>query len=794
MKLPMSWLKEYVPIDVEPEELKEKLPGIGFEVEEIIYTGDNMENVVVGKIIDIKKHFSADKLLICTVDVGKEITTIVTSATNVAVGDKVPVALDGALLPTGKRIKAGQLRGVNSYGMFCSGGELMIDDSVIDGAEADGILILPSSAEVGDDVREVLGLNEYILDISVTANRPDCQSVYGMAREIAALYGKKIKKLSLAYKETEAGSLAIPPAKIDCKSVCSLYTGRVVTDIKVEKSPKWMRDRLRHVGIRSINNIVDITNYVLMEVGQPLHAFDLRNVDGEIRVRYARSGEKIVALDGKEYALGRKMAVIADKNKPLAIAGVMGGEYSGIRPDTRNVFLEAARFAKGSIRTTSRELGLRSDSSARYEKGVDYAGVELGRERALSLIYQLKAGKITTLKTEDGIPAPEPKIITTSAAKINDLFGIEVKQPIMEKILRSLEFEVSSDGDKMVCCVPAFREDVDNYTDLAEEIIRFYGYDNLTADFIKDARPTVGGVTTRQRNIDIIKNVLVGRGAYECCTYSFINKKQFDKLRYAENDPARNVISILKPLSEEFAVMRTQLVGSMLDVVYNNLSKKNEKLRLFEVAKTYFPKELPLTDLPEERDTLCIAYCGAGEDFYSLKAAVGEVLRHYVNYELRRTEAPYLHSGVGADIVSDGKVIGSFGKVHPAVMDAYGLQGEVYVAEIDLSSFIDNAVEPVRYKPIPKFPVVERDLAVVVDEAVTVGELMDCIHLAGGAVCESAELFDIYRGAQVGEGKKSVAFNLRLCSDSGTLVDAQIQEIMNNIVNALGEKFSAKLR
>lgn len=793
MKLPLGWLKEFVNIDVTPRELSEKLLGIGFEVEETIYTGENIENVVVGKIIDIKKHFSADKLQVCTVDVGKEITTIVTAATNIKTGDKVPVALNDSLLPTGKRIVSSDLRGVMSYGMFCSGAELMIDDNVIEGAEVNGILILPPDAEVGADIKDVLGLNEYVLDISVTANRADCQSVYGMSREIAALYGKKAKKPSLTYKAYESEGLTIPSAKVEDKSACSLYTGRLITDIKIEKSPKWMRDRLRQVGIRPINNIVDITNYVLMEVGQPLHAFDLRLIEGQINVRHAFEGEKIVALDGKEYKLNPNMLVIADDKKAVAIAGVMGGEYSGINDETKSVFLEAARFAKESVRGTSRALGLRSDSSARYEKGVDWTSVEMGRERALSLFYKLKAGKITSLKTEDGAEAPKVKVIETSARKINDLFGIEVKQSVMVKILKSLDFGVELRGDKMICSVPLFREDVDNYTDLAEEVIRFYGYDYLSSDLIKDAHPTKGGLTIRQKNLDAIRATMTSFGAYECYTYSFINYKQYDKLRYGEYAPERNVIRLLNPLSEEFAVMRTQLVGSMLNVVNTNLSRKNGDFRLFELSKIYLPEKLPLEKLPDEHDVLCIAYCGKDENFYKLKAAVSEVLEGYVAYSVQRTVAPYLHPGIGADIVCDGKIIGSFGKVHPVVADAYGIHCDVYVAQIDLSGFIEKSKPIVKFRPLPKFPIVDRDLAVIVDDKYAVGELIDCIKNSC-ELCESVELFDVYKGEQIESGRKSLAFSIKLRSDEKTLVDAQIQECMSLIMQALSDKFGAKLR
>ena len=795
MKLPLSWLKDFVNTDATPEELSDKLLGIGFEVEEIIYTGKNINNVKVGKIIDVKKHFSADKLSICTVDMGNEITTIVTAATNVDVGDIVPVALDNSDLPSGKHIVASELRGVMSYGMFCSGNELMIDDTVIEGAEVNGILILPEDTELGADIKDVLGLNDYVLDVSVPANRADCQSVYGLAREIAALYGKKAKRPVLSYKVYDAKIADLPHAEVLEKSVCSLYTGRLVTDIKIEKSPKWMRDRLRMTGIRPVNNVVDITNYVLMETGQPLHAFDLSQIDEKIVVRHAENGEKIVALDGKEYELTEKMLVIADKSKPLAIAGVMGSEYSGINNETKTVFLEAAKFAKESVRGTSRALGLRSDSSARYEKGVDYSSVELGRERALALFHKLKVGKVTALKTEDGAPAPEVRIIRTNVDKINDLFGIEIKQNVMTSVLKSLEFGVETKGKDMICSVPLFREDIDNYTDLAEEIIRFYGYDALTSDLLKYSHPSAGSISVRQKNIDDIKNKLYAFGAYECCTYSFINPNQFDKLRYADDAKERNAINLINPLSEEFSVMRTQLVGSMLNVVYTNRSRKNGDFRIYEIAKTYLPHVLPLTELPDEHDTLCIAYSGKDESFYTLKAAVEEILKDYIiDYKLVRSTETYLHPGISADLIVDNIKIGAFGKIHPIVAETYGIGEDVYVAEIDVSSFIGKQKPVVQFKTLPKFPSVDRDLAVTVDKDRAVGELIDCIKSACGNLCESVELFDVYSGEQIEKGKKSVAFNIRLRSDEGTLIDAKIQEVMNAVIESLDKYCGAKLR
>lgn len=795
MKIPMIWLNDFVQVDdMQPEQLAEQLVNVGFEVEEILYTGNNIENVVTGKILDIQKHVDADRLSVCMVDVGAEITTIVTAATNIRVGNVVPVALDGAVLPTGKTIHTGDLRGVTSYGMFCSGAELKIDDSVIEGAEVDGILILPPDTPIGQDIKTILGLNDYVLDVSITANRPDCQSVYGLAREVGAVLGRKVKQPNLKYKTAES-TVRIPSVAIEDARLCSRYEGRLITDVTVQKSPKWMRDRLRLAGIRPINNLVDITNFVLIEIGQPLHAFDLRFVEGDIRVRTALPDEKIVALDGNTYALQPNMLVIADSKKPLAIAGVMGGEYSGIMSDTTAVFLEAARFDRGSIRTTSRSLGLRSDSSARYEKGVDWFSVDTGRERALALIAQLKAGKIATGKSSAGVAAPPIKKIVTTAQEISGLLGIEVCVSQIVKILKALTFDVAVSGDSLTVTVPGFRTDVENYTDLAEEVIRYYGYDNIRSTFMTTARPTVGGYDDKQENVEMIKDMLCGYGAYEILTYGFINRKQVDLLGLPSDSPLRNMIEIKNPLSEEYAVMRTQLVGSMLKVVYNNTNHKNENFRLFEIARTFRPKALPLTELPDERLTLCIALTGADEGFYALKEIIRDLLRKFgVAYTIAYSKQSWLHPGISADIHCGDTVIGSFGKAHPQVTDAFGIHIDTYLAEIDLEPFIGKRIATKIYQPLPKFPAVNRDLAILIDDAVPVGEIIDTIRNAAGALCEEVVLFDIYKGAQIAADKKSVAFSLTFRAKDRTLNDAEVQSVMEVIMQTLTNAFGAQLR
>lgn len=795
MKLPLSWLNDFVQVDdIPPKELADKLLNIGFEVEEIIYTGQNIENVVVGKILDIKKHNEADKLQVCMVDVCKEITTIVTGANNINVGDLIPVALDGAMLPSGKRIQASTLRGVMSFGMMCSGSELNIDNYVVDGAEVDGILILPPDFVLGQDIKEALGLNQYIFDVSVLSNRPDCQSIYGLAREVGAVLNRKVKALNLKYKTVESEK-TIPQVKIIDYDLCSKYTGRLVDAIKIEASPKWLRDRLLMVGIRPINNIVDITNYVLVEVGQPLHAFDVTLIDNEIVVRRAATEENIVALDGKKYVLDNNMLVIADSNKPLAIAGIMGGEFSGIKQQTEAVFLEAARFSRGCIRSASRALGLRSDSSARYEKGVDALSVDLGRERALSLIYNLKVGKILNLECEDKIKASDNKIITTSVEQISKLLGIDIKLSVMVKILKALEIEVETKNDVMICKIPLFREDIDNFTDLAEEVIRFYGYDNIQSTFLKTASTTKGGIEIEEKNIDDIKQFMCGMGGYEIITYSFINNNAHDKLNLPKDSLLRDVISIKNPLSEEYAVMRTQMISSMLSTIYLNINRKNNDFRLFEVGKTYIPKQLPLIQLPNEFVMLSMGLVGEKENFYTIKNIIETLLTNYkIKYIILPSKNYFLHPGISADIIVDGECIGCFGEVHPQVAENFSINTKVYIGEIKLEKLISNQLEFSKFVALPKYPLVERDLAIIISDEFTIGEIANSIVSFAGELCEKVELFDIYKGEQIESGYKSVAFNLKLRSANKTLVDMEVQQVMASIIEGLKNTYNAKLR
>ncbi|MCH5160870.1 MAG: phenylalanine--tRNA ligase subunit beta [Clostridiales bacterium] len=793
MKLPLNWLREYVDIgDITPEALSDKLLSVGFEVEEIIKPRDDIKNVVVGKVLSMERNANSDKLWVCQIDVGSEVAQIVTGAQNVKQGDVVPVAKVGAELPGGKYIKPAVLRGVESYGMLCSGGELCVDDDVIDGASVDGILILPNNFKIGEDIMHALGIDDTVLDVSITANRPDCQAVVNLAREIAIILGKKFKMPKMTYKcASVAQDGDLPTVTIVNKDLCSRYIGRVIKDVKIEKSPKWMRDRLRQCGIRPINNLVDITNYVLLEFGQPLHAFDRRHISGGIVVRKGVKGEKITALDGKDYEAD-DVLLIADSSKPLALAGIMGGEYTSILPDTKTVFLEAARFERSNIRRTSRKLGLRSDSSSRYEKGVDWQSTELGSERALALFDELKCGKICDGKTFDGIQEPQEKIITTTKDEICNLLGIDIDKKVIVSLLKKQGIAVKAEGKKLVCTIPLIREDIDGYPDLAEDVMRFYGYDNIVSTNSENTHQTCGGMNVHDTGSEVIKSRLTALGADEILNYSFVSPDACDKIMLDEHDLRRNVITIKNPLSRDISVMRTQLVTGMLSSISRNILRKNSVMRFFELGKIFIPNSLPLKSLPQERDVLCIGLCNDG-DFYTIKSIVGEVAAIFaLDPKFKTGNAPYLHPGQSLSIDCGG-LNGDFGKVHPLVCENYDLPNSVYIAHIDVTDALTRKIELAHYTPLSKLPPVDRDFALVVEKSVRVGDMLNAVKSVSPYV-SGVELFDIYEGEQIPEGCKSVAFSMRLQPKEATFSDAEIKSIVNDVLQIVSDKFGAKLR
>ncbi len=792
MKTSYNFLKRYVDIDVEPKVLCDKMVMAGFEVEEIIDTSLSMNNVVVGKITDIKKHEDSDHLQICQVNVGNETVQIVTGASNVFVGATVPVALDNSLLPNGTKIKKGKLRGVESLGMMCSGEELNLKEEDFKGAGVYGILIMDDSYKAGTDMREVLGLNDFIIDFKITANRPDCNSIIGIAREAAAVLGKEFKLPKTEYKTTTDKLENYIKVENQNFELCPRYMGKIVTNIRIAESPEWLKVAIKASGMRPINNIVDITNFVMLETGQPMHAFDLRELENnQIIVRNAKAGETLTLLDGKVAELSKEMLVIADGKKPSCLAGIMGGEDSGIKDDTKGVFFESAKFKRDSVRRTAKAVGVRTESSSRYEKGTDIYNVEYAMNRALSLIYELNAGDIAdgTVDLNEGLPAA--RTLKTSVNKINALLGLTISGEKMCEILNSLLIETTLDGDTLTSKIPSFRDDIEFTADIAEEVMRLYGYDHIIGTAIRgDA--VMGGKGAKLSLQTELRKLLTALGLYEIYTYSFIAKGETEKLGLNNEQ----LVTILNPLGEEYSVMRTQLISSMLGVLSTNINHGATDGAFFEISKRFIPKALPLAEQPDEKTTLSIGMFGENEDFFTLKGAVETVLTalDVKDAEFEAEALPvYLHPGRAATVKYNDEVIAVLGEVHPKTAEKFDISKKCYVAEIYIDKF-EKAEKTLKiYKPLPKFPAVSRDLALICDASLPVGKINAAIKRGGGKLLETVKLFDVYQGSQIEEGKKSVAYNFTLRSENETLTDEQIERTVNKILKEL-KQIGAELR
>lgn len=801
MLAPLSWLKEFVDIDVTPEELEKKLFDCGFEVEQIIPYGDKIDKVVTCKIKEITQHPNAERLRVCQVDAGKYgVLQIITNATNVSVGDIVPVAVDGATLATGDKIFNGKLRGEPSYGMFCGGEEIGIDDNFYDGASGDSVLIFnEKNLPLGEEVRDLLALKDYVFDISVLANRPDCQSVLGIAREIAATLKKPLKEPSYEYTVKKATAADAVKVTVKDGELCPRYIAHFVDDVKIGKSPKWMTRRLKMCGINSISNIVDITNYVLLELGQPMHAFDENDLEKrEIIVRRAENGEKIVTLDEKELTLNNDNLVICDGAKPVALAGIMGGLNSEIKDATKGVVFECAKFKRDNVRRSARMLGKSSDSSKRFEKGVDEYTTERAMKRALHLVEELGAGVPTDVHVDVSAgKEQENKTVKTTFSKINGVLGIEVPKDIVIDILKRLNFGVETDGDEITTVAPPYREDVEGYPDLAEEVIRMYGYEHVVPTLLKDAKITAGGYTKEQKDELKVKKTLIEQGYNEVMTYSFYSKKDVAALHLGENDEEGKVIVIENPISDNYEVMRRTLVPSLLGVVSRNVKKGNYAGRVFEIAKTYIPKSFPVSDFPEERKHLCLTAFGDGEDFFTVKGALKVIEDNFgVKFNLGvRAEKTYLHPGVSAKIILGGEEIGCFGQVTYETCAEFDLECKVFVLELDYDSLQAAFTVPFKFEPLPKFPEVKRDLALIADEEITCGEIEDVIRSACKQSVKNVELFDVYVGDQIGAGKKSMAFTVTFSSD-GTkpLETGDVDGFVKRILGSLKHRLNVELR
>ena len=794
MLAPISWLKDFVDIDCTPDVLSDKLVGIGFEVEEIIYQNKQATNVVVCKILSVDKHPNADKLSVCNVGIGNKNLQIVTNA-KMTVGELVPVALDGAVLFDGTVIKAGELRGVKSDGMFCGGAELGLTNDDYEGASANDVLRLKGDLKLGNNVFDEIGHNDVILDVAITANRPDCNSIFKLSKEVAVALGKTWRAPATDFKTVDK-KLDIDVEVLN-DSLCPRYMAAGVENVKIFPSDQLIKKRLRAVGIRPINNIVDITNYVLTEIGQPMHAFDKRFLDGgKIVVRTAKNGEKITTLDGKENDLNDSVLVICDAKKPVAVAGIMGGEYSGIQDDTENIVFESARFARDKIRRTTKALNLHSESQARYEQGIDFSCQELGLKRALNLIYTTKSGDILSGMKDVKIDFEPSKTVKVTVQKLSDVLGIDVDKNVAKNIFDTLGLKTEIDGDTLVVNVPEERDDIAGANELAEEYIRVLGYGNVKPTLFKYSELIKGEVMPRLAFADKVRYRLAGLGLYEAVTYSFTTPKAFDMLRFDENDFRRNAVKLMNPLGEALSTMRTTLVHSMLEIVSSNLSKSNKEIALYEIGNIYIPKQLPLKELPDEIPTLCIALCGENEDFFTLKNVLEELARGLnVDVKAVKKSVSYLHDGRSAALVCGDVELGVFGEVHPTVAKSYSIGGtRVYVAEIDLSKLMSLSDDSVRVHELSRFPSMERDLAVVVDDEVVAGDLLDEIKAKNYENLEKIEIFDVFKSESIGQNKKSVALHFVFTSYEKTLVDATVNDIMKNVLSLLENKFGAKIR
>lgn len=799
MKAPLSWLKDYVDIDVSAQELQNKLFSCGFEVEELYEVGKDISGVYVGEVTECEP-IEGTHLHVCKVDCGeKGVFQICCGADNVKKGIKAPVALEGATVyATAKdhvtiegvmTIKKGKLRGVESYGMLCSGTELGVNGDMFEGADYNGLLILPSSCKNGDDVKPILGLDDYIFDISITANRPDCQSILGIAREVAAVLKKPLKEPDYSFTPVKDGRKV--KVTITAPELCPRYIAHYVKDIKIGPSPLWLKRRLALCGLRSISNVVDITNFVLLEMGQPMHAFDLDTIEGrEIVVRRAQDGEKIVTLDDKEFTLNHENLVICDGSKPAALAGIMGGLNTEIKDGTKEVLFEAAKFARDSVRRTSRSLGQHSDSSAIFEKGVNEYTTERAMKRALHLIEQLGCGTVTDVCCDVITPYSDTnvKTMTVSPAKIDALLGIEVPVQDMEDILKRLNFGVKKCGSELELTLPRYRDDIFAYPDIAEEIIRMYGYDHIHGTFMPTGKITNGGYNESQRAVNRMKALLVSEGLYEVSCYSFYSEKDMDMLRIPEDAAERKCIKILNPISEELSVMRTFLAPSMVNVMLRNLKRGNYEGGAFELAKVYIPKELPLSDFPEEKLRLCIGMWGSA-NFFDLKGITENIADSLnVKFEYVSSERPYLHPGITADIVCDGEKVGYIGSVDPAVLENIAAERPMVIAELDYELLQAHA-KPFKYSPLPRFAEAQRDLALIVDGNVTCGQIEKEIFSACKYVTE-VKLFDVYIGNQIESGKKSMAFSVTFTPKdeafSGEKIDGFVKKILSNLKFKLG--------
>lgn len=795
MNLPMSWIKDYVDIDCDVNTFCDEMTLSGSKVESIENKGEDITKVVVAKVLEIEKHPDADKLVVVKADIGQnEPIQIVTGATNLFIGAYVPAALDGATLAEGLKIKKSKLRGVESNGMFCSVEELGYTRSDYPEAPENGIYIFDKEYPLGSCVKEILQIDEDVVEFEITSNRPDCFSIVGLAREAAATFRKPFNMPKIEVIEEEKSMDNMINIEIKNYDICPRYTCRIIEDVKIEPSPQWLRHRLTSAGIRPINNIVDITNYVMLELGQPMHAYNYDKIEGKkLIVRNANKGEKLTTLDGIGREFDETVLIIQDENKVIDLAGIMGGENSMVTDDTKTILLESANFNGTHIRLTSKKLGLRTDASSKYEKGLDPNLSVLALDRACQLINMLKCGKVLKGHLDFYPQKRESWTVSYDSNRVNKLLGTSLSEKEIINILALVEVE----ADGKVAKIPTFRPDLETEADIAEEVARFYGYNNIEAT-LSTGTPTVGKKTYKQIIIDKITNTMISCGLSQALTYSFESPKVFDKLNIEKDSILRNTVNISNPLGEDFSIMRTSTLNGILTSISTNYNRRNKEAYLFEIGKVYLPKELPLKELPVEREVLTIAMYG-NVDFYDAKGAFENIFNglgmiNKVEYSPLETLS-YMHPGRTA-IITDEKndEIGYVGEIHPQIASNYEIETKVYFGVLYIDKLIEIANFDISYKSLPKFPTMQRDIAMLVKDEINVKEIEKIIKSKGGKLLESVKLFDVYKGEQIEKGYKSVAYSILFRSNEKTLTDEEVNSPMKKILKELEEKLQAQLR
>ena len=790
MNLSMKWLADYIDVDCTIKEFVSAMTLSGSKVEGYEVEGEEIANVVVGKILEVVPHADSDHLVVCQIDVGKDAPIqIVTGASNVFAGALVPVALDGSTLPNGVKIKKGKLRGVESNGMLCSLGELNLTTHDFPYAISDGIFIIEEDCKVGEDIHTAVGINDTSVEFEITSNRPDCLSVVGLAREAHATFDKPLNIKEPEFKTNSENVSDYISINVENTKLCPRYIAGVVKNVKIEASPRWMRERLRASGVRPINNFVDITNYVMLEYGHPMHAFDLKYVeDNKIVVRNAKQGEKIMTLDGIERNLSEEMLVIADGKKPVAVAGVMGGEYSGIMDDTTTVVFEAACFNGASVRKTAKKLGMRTDASARFEKGLDPANCMIALKRALELVEMLGCGEIVGNFTDVDNSDKTPKTVDFDYKWNNTFLGTDISEQDQIKYLNRLGFKV--ENGKIY--VPSFRIDIECKADISEEVARIFGYNNIPSTLFKGVAEAK--LTPEQKFENLFEKAFVSLGYNQILTYSFTTPKHFDKINLPKDSKLRDAITIMNPLGEDTSVMRTTAIPSMLEILSRNYNNRNAQARLFEIANEYIKTEED--KLPNEPERLIIGGYGNDYDFYTIKGSIVEALKalrisgyEIINFtdEALVLEINCFHPGRKAVIIKDNQVIGYFGEVHPTVLKNYEIGTRAYVGKLNIPEMFNLVDDEAKYKPLPKFPATTRDLSLICDEKLPVGEIEKAIKKGCGKILEAVTLFDVYQGKQIEEGKKSISYSLVLRSADATLTDEQADNAVRKVLKALTE-------